>query len=341
MMKQNYKFYIGLVLAFLIYGIFIYVYYMGSTHDLLKESSDCFSEAVNKDRTFRLREANIPIYANFSPEDTVIQMTIEREGYSTICKEKTDSIRQLPNTTILNHTTQTILLHKNPIHANMLDNLFRTELQKENIKAQTIIQYTDNTTNKTYSYPDSLPKKGFDRLPEVIVGINAEIILRASVKLSPASIVRNAASAMGGITFIWVILMSVLIYFTSKKENVEVEVEVATEQSERKQAQLTDILYLEADKNCLIYNQQEIKLTGQYTQFLSILFNRPKYFASYEELIKKLYGEIEKEAGKERLSQLTKRIRMDVFASIPEVELKNTPQKGYRVVVLIKKSIAV
>jgi DNA-binding winged helix-turn-helix (wHTH) protein len=335
-MKQHYKFYISLVPAFLAYGIFISVYYIGSTHDLLKKSSDCFSEAVNEDRIFRLREANIPIYANLSPEDTASQMTIEREGFSTIYKEKTDSIRQLSNTTILNHTTQTILLHKNPIHVNMLDSLFRTELQKENIKAQTVIQYTDNTTNKTYySHGDSLPRKGFERLPEVIAGIDGEITLRASVKLSPAGIIRNAAPAMGGITFIWVILMSVLIYFTLKKENVA----TATEQPERNRGQSIDNLYLDADRDCLIYNQKEIHLTEQYIQFLSVLLNNPDHFASYEELIKKMHGEIGEKAGKERLSQLVRQMRTKVFVYIPEVELKNVNRRGYKVVLTEKNSI--
>jgi DNA-binding winged helix-turn-helix (wHTH) protein len=307
---------------------------MDSTHDLLKESRDCFSEAVNKDRDFRFREANMPVYFGIVPKNTANRITIEREGHPTIYKEKTDSIRQLSNATKQNHMIQTALLYENPINVNTLDNLFRTELQKKNIGAQTVIQYTDNTTNKThYSHRGSLPKKDFNRLPEVIAGVDAEITLRAFVKLSPVGIVHNAAFTMGGITFIWIILMSVLTYLALKKEKVD----VATEQSGRNQVQLTDTLYLEADRNCLIYNQQEIKLTGQYTQFLSILFNRPENFASYEELIKELYGEIGGKTGKERLSQLAKRIRIDVFASIPEVELKNAPQKGYRVV--LKKSL--
>jgi DNA-binding winged helix-turn-helix (wHTH) protein len=305
--------------------------------DLLKESTDCFSEAVNKDRDFRLEETNMPIYFSYFPEDTANQITIEREGYPIIYKEKTDSVRQLSNVVMQNHAVQTVLLYENPINVNMLDSLFRTELQKKKIKAQTVIQHTNNTTNKTYySHRDSLPKKGFDRLPEVIAGVDGEITLRAFVKLSPASIVRNTASAMGGVTFAWIILMSVFIYLALKKEKVA----AVTEQPERNRVQFADNLYLEADRNCLIYKQKEIKLTGQYTQFLSVLFNCPDHFAGYEELIRELYGEIGNEAGKERLSQLAKRIRTDVFTSIPEVELKNVPRKGYKVI-LAEKNIAV
>jgi DNA-binding winged helix-turn-helix (wHTH) protein len=305
--------------------------------DLLKESTDCFSEVVNKDRDSRLEETNMSAYFGIVPEDTANQTTIEREGYPIIYKEKTDSVRQLSNVVIQNHMIQTVLLYENPINVNMLDSLFRTELQKKNIKAQTVIQYTDNTTNKTYySNHDSLPKKDFDRLPEIIAGVDGEITLRAFVKLSPAGIVRNAASAMGGITFIWVILMSVFIYLALKKEKVA----AVTEQTKQNRVRLTDNLLLETDKNCLIYKQKEIKLTGQYTQFLSVLFHNSDHFASYEELIQKIYGKIEEEAGKERLSQLVKRIRMDVFTSIPEVELENVPRKGYKVI-LAEKNIAV
>jgi DNA-binding winged helix-turn-helix (wHTH) protein len=294
----------------------------------LKKSNDCFSEVVNKDRDFRLRETNMPVYFGIVPKDTASQVTIEREGHPIIYKEKTDSIRQLSNTTIQNHTIQTMLLYENPIHVNTLDSLFRTELRKENIDAQTAIQYTDNTTNKTYySNSDSLPQKHFNRLSEVMVGIDGEITLQAFVKLSPVGIVHNATSSMGGITFIWLILMSIFVYFALKKEKVV----VVTKQSKRNQVQLIDNLYLKADRDCLIYNQKEIRLTELYTQFLSILFNSPDYFVGYEDLIEELYGTIEKESGKERLSQLAKRIRMEIFMFIPEIELENVPRKGYTV----------
>jgi DNA-binding winged helix-turn-helix (wHTH) protein len=123
--------------------------------------------------------------------------------------------------------------------------------------------------------------------------------------------------------------MSVITYFTLKKEK-----EVAViEKPKRHRVELTDNLSLEADRNCLIYKQKEIELTGLYAQFLSVLFNSPAYFAGYEELTKELYGEIGIEAGKERLSQLAKRIRTEIFTPIREIELKNVPRKGYIVII--------
>ncbi|MDR1203261.1 MAG: hypothetical protein LBL58_16750 [Tannerellaceae bacterium] len=50
-----------------------------------------------------------------------------------------------------------------------------------------------------------------------VIGSDGEITLRAFVKLSPFGIVRHAASIMGGITFIWLIPMSIITYFTLKK----------------------------------------------------------------------------------------------------------------------------
>ncbi|MDR0749068.1 MAG: hypothetical protein LBF62_05810 [Tannerellaceae bacterium] len=332
-MRQNYKFYIRLTLVcFLcfIYGLLIHSYYTGSMNDLLKESNVCLSEAVNKDRDFRLKETNMSVYIRLIPEDTTEQISIEREGHPVICKERTDSIKQLSDEIKQNHMTQTVLLHENPINVNTLDSLFRTELRKKNIEAQTIVQYTDNTTNTTYySNSDSLPRKYFNPLPEVVAGSNGEITLRTFVKLSPFGIVHHAASTIGGITFIWLILMSVITYFTLKKEKEAAVIE----KTERHRVQLTDNIYLEAGRNCLIYNQKEIELTGLYTRFLSVLFNSPDYFAGYEELTKELYGEIGIDAGKERLSQLAKRIRTEIFMPIREIELKNVPRKGYIVII--------
>jgi hypothetical protein len=296
----------------------------------LKKSNDCFGEVVNKDRDFRLKETNMSVYFSFLPEDTASQITIEREGHPAIHKELTDSVKQLSDATIQNRMIQTVLLYENPIHVNTLDSLFRTELRKKNIGMQTSIQYTDNTTNKTYySNSGSLPQKYFNLLPEAVAGIDGEITLRAFVKLSPFGIVRHAASIIGGITFIWLILMSVITYFTLRKEKEAAVIEMP----QRHREQLTDNLYLEADRNCLIYNQKEIGLTGLYAQFLSVLFNSPDYFAGYEELTKELYGEIGIEAGKERLSQLAKRIRTEIFTLVPEIELKNVPRKGYIVII--------
>ncbi|MDR1203262.1 MAG: hypothetical protein LBL58_16755 [Tannerellaceae bacterium] len=63
------------------------------------------------------------------------------------------------------------------------------------------------------------------------------------------------------------------------------------------------------------------------------MFNSSDYFAGYEELTKELYGEIGIEAGKERLSQLVKRICTEIFTLIPEIELKNVSRKGYILII--------
>lgn len=316
-----------LVICF-IYGIFIYIHYNESVKRLLNESSDVFNNVIDTDQDIRLKEINIPMSFGIVPEDTVTQITFEREGHPPIYKERTDSIKQLSYTIKHNNMIQTVLFYENPINVNILDSLFQIKLHEKDIKAKTAIQYTNHTEYKTlYSNSDTLSYKDFFAFPKITLGVGNEMALQAFIRLSPITVVRNAGPAIGGITFIWAVLMSISIYFALKKEKIV----AVTEQPRRSRIQITDNICLETDRNCLIYNQKEIELTELYTKFLSVLLHSPDYFAGYEELIQELYGNIEKRVGKERLSQLVKRIRVEVLTLVPEIELKNIPQKGYTI----------
>lgn len=334
-MIQKYKTYF--VSAFIIiicflYGSIIHSSYNLSIANLLKESRTIFYNTVSIDRDLRLKRSNMPYSFGFTGSNIENQIKIERDGHSTVYLENSDSIRQLSHSMKHNHVIQSILQHKTPINVTNLDSLFQKSLYDENIKARTAIQYTDNTTGKTYySNPDTASYRNYFAFEKIHAGLSNEITLQAFVKISPFTIIRRSIFPMGGITLIWIILMSVSTYFAVRKEKVrEVEVEIfVTEPPKRNRIQLTDSILLDVDQNCLRYNGKEMQLTDLYIKFFVILLNKPDYFAGYDELISGLYSNIET-GGRDRLDQLIKRLRTDVFPSIPEIELKNIPKKGYR-----------
>lgn len=332
-MLYKYRYFLWLFFILLVcflYGIFINLYYRDSLVNTLTESSRTLHEVIDTDRDARLQKANEPIYFHITPADTISTHTkIERDGEPPVYIEKTDSMKQMPLSTIQNNVIQSFLLHENPIDVVHLDSLFQVKLSEKHINAKTAIQYTDHITGKThYSNPDTTSYARYVALKKIKVGFENEITLQAFIKISPVTVIRRSILPIGGVTLVWLLLMSISVYGALRKGKV-VEVPIH-DLSKLTRIQITDHLLLDMDRNCFIYRGKEIGLTELTTQFLGILLSSPDYFAGYDELIGRLYGGIEENAGKMRLSKMVTRINNEIKPAIPEIEVKNVIRKGYQ-----------
>ena len=338
-MIQKCKPYVIVFFVFLmcfIYGSVLNMSYNESKTNILKEARIVLEDVIDTDRDFRLKEINMFFSFRVSPNDTSKYIKIEKTGHPTVHIEKTDSVRQIPQMVAQNNAFQTALLQKNPIKTSRLDSLFHQKLQEEGIQARTAMQYTNNTTGEThYSNPGITSYKSFFALPKINTGIQDEITLQAFVKLSLYSIIYKGFVPMSGITIVWLLVLTLLLYIIFRKGKVievEKQVEVfVSDLSARPRMMIRVDIFLEADRNCLVYRDKEINLTNDYARFLTVLLSRPDYFATYDELITELYGNIEEKMGKNRLGQLVNRIRKEVLIQIPDIELEAVQGKGYQI----------
>ena len=338
--KQKLRSYVAVFFIFsvcFVYGAVLNMFYNESKVSLLKDAGIVFEGIIDIDRDSRFKATNAPFSFKVLPNDTSDKPAkIERDGYPTIYLEKKDSIRKLPNTVLQNSTIQTFLLHENPIKISRLDSLFQQKLQDVGIQARTAVHYIDNTTGKThFSNLDMADLKHFFAYPKINTGIQDEITLQAFVKLSLYSIISKGFVPMSGITIVWLLVLALLSYIAFRKRKVievEKQVEVfVSDLSAKPRMMIRADIFLETDRNCLVYDDREIDLTNDYARFLTVLLSRPDYFATYDELIPELYGNIEEKMGKKRLEQLTRRLRNNVLVQIPDMELETVLGRGYRI----------
>lgn len=336
-MERNYKLYLFIFLTLVVSLICLSMVgatYRGTESQMIKDVNIVFSEVVDMDIDLRLKDSNMDFSFGASPVDPLQPATIEIDGHQTTHLENVDSLRQISDNVFLNNSKQSILLRKKPINIIELDNMFQSGLHERGIHLHTALQYTDNTTGKSYySNPDSSLYKSYLFLGRIDAGVFSEISIQAYVKVTPFTIIRKAALPMGGITSAWIIFLITLVYIALRKPKVvekEKIVEVfVTDPLVRSRIEVLHNLCLEADRNCFVYNGQEIELTSLITQFFTVLLSSPDKYVSYDEMLSRLY-EGYKNYNKNSLDQLVARVRKMILPQIPCLKLITVPGKGYR-----------
>jgi DNA-binding winged helix-turn-helix (wHTH) protein len=337
MMKYNIKksgaarWFIGVSI---IYAIAIYLLYAREGNRLQEESSALFYQAVNADRDIRLQETGMPVHYRYASNknDTSSYITIEDEHQIRRIK-KTDSLRQLSHLEKHDRMLQTALMQLNPINVYALDSLFRLEWQKKDVSARTAVRYTNHTTGETlYSYPDTLFHTFAFATEKIHTGIGNEITLQAYTGIKPYDIVRRSVGTLGGTILAWFMFVVLWIYVTFRRKKVLAVPSIPDNylppvQPERTRYQITAHICLDVDKQILTGHGKEISLTPHLVQLLEFLCQCPDHYASYNDLISALYGEIG--GGRNRLSQTVIRLRKEL-EYIPGLTVKNIPGNGYQ-----------
>jgi DNA-binding winged helix-turn-helix (wHTH) protein len=287
---------------------------------------------VNADRDIRLQETGMPVHYGPTHNDTSSYITIEDEHQIRRIK-KTDSLRQLSLMEKQNRAIQSVLMQLNPISVYALDSLFHLEWQKKDVSARTAVRYTNHTTGETlYSHPDTLFHASAFATEKIHTGINNEITLQAYTGIKPYDIVRHSVGTLGGMTLAWFMFVVLWIYVTFRRKKALAAPSIPDNhpplvQPERTRYQITAHICLDVDKQILTDHGKGIPLTPHFVQLLGFLYQCPNHYASYNDLISALYGEIS--GGKNRLSQTIKRLRKELEC-ISGLTVKNIPGNGYQ-----------
>ncbi len=318
-----------IIMTILVITVFVfYVLYNETQKNCLDELNLSFTSAVHQEKEIRLNRGHLN-FSHSNSDTSEHQIVVQQENETTVL-EKPDVVKKMTFDEKQNHADQSYLFYKKRhISLHILDSIFRVELSRYNIFARTAVVYTDQINHATYySSADSLFYASAWRTPLLTLGIRSEITLQGFARLSLFNVIRKDPKRFAIVFMAWAIITGVFLFFTLQNKNT------TTGQSIENQSQ---IIVLDADKLLIVYRSSEIKLTEQLFQLFEFLWNQPGHYACYQELAHLLFEDSGVVKMGNRRAQAFRRLRKEL-QDIPELEIENIPQKGYRILLCESES---
>lgn len=317
-----------------------------------------FIEAIVMEKEKKVKESNLFIAFGASDEKETGYVTVENEK-GKMYLNKPSFIGDYTIAEKNERAAQTYFRLKNPIRPAVLDSFFRIELAKNGLSTSTAVQYKDRVKGAIlYSTSDTTSLKSAYATKEILTGIENEISLQGYVFVSWWEVLGKSKGRVWGLIISWILVIvfssvSLLVYrkkeksvptpgliLVSEPDSVpapdpipftpEARILTLAEISPQEHViiQLTPDLYWDIKSSKLIHNgQDEVPLTLQFSQLMTLFFSKTDYYVSRDELLEFLGG---KDSGgvKDRLDQAIRRFRK-ALESVPEIRIENDRGKGY------------
>lgn len=191
------------------------VYHLYSEYHLIKTSFrkdlvDAFYEALKKDVENRKKALIKNFYFGFADnvkKDSVTLITSKGEQ-----KSFRDNPDQKVDEKYIN-IIQSVLYQKNPIKVNALNELFREELIKRNIKVQSAVSFIDNILDTTYLSNRNIKLLSPIFSDPIAIGAKREVSLQAYTEISPVFIISRMSKSYWFIVLGWLLFVTGLTFF--------------------------------------------------------------------------------------------------------------------------------
>lgn len=317
-----------------------------------------FQKAVTLEKDKKVIDSKLLVLSSYSEEDTsrYIQVENKERQYRV---EKSSEAKEYTITEKQERMLQTVFRTENPIQPVVLDSIFYALLSPNIHPVHTAVRYKDNITGiVSCSISDTACLKSAFHTKEILTGIENEISLQGYVFVSWWEVLEKSKGRVWGLIISWILIIvfssvSLLVYrkkvksvlipdpiLVSEPDSVpapdpipftpEARILTLAEISPQEHViiQLTPDLYWDIKSSKLIHNgQDEVPLTLQFSQLMTLFFSKTDYYVSRDELLEFLGG---KDSGgvKDRLDQAIRRFRK-ALESVPEIRIENDRGKGY------------
>jgi hypothetical protein len=324
-----------------------------SKKKMVSDVEALFKQALSQELNRRLKDVgHLYVKENLIshddwPKKKIVVTTEQGEQVLT----NIDLIRALPEEEKIKIVQETLLLlNDNPINPDSLNASFQGILQQRDIPVSTAIRYTEVYKNKTqYSGTDSAFFASAYPLPEYKTGISNEISILAYLKIPLSTVVEKAGMGLGVPVFVWLGIFAVYILYMYKAirkkkaaANLSEEKQIEEKQTEENQIeekqteekQTEALLWLDSERCCLHYKDQEVVLTPMLAQLVALFLEKPNYFVTKKEIANKFWENLDDPSN--CISQIISRLRDDL-ACFPDLKIKTDRGKGYQIVVPVSE----
>jgi DNA-binding winged helix-turn-helix (wHTH) protein len=307
-----------------------------SKKKIVSDVEPLFKQAISQDHNRRLKDAGYLYYkenliSHDWPKEKIVFTTEQGE----LTQTNIDSIRALPEEEKVKIFRETLLLDGYPINPDSLNACFQGILQQRDIPVSTAIRYTEVYNNKTqYSGTDTAFLASAYPLEEYKTGIFNEISIQAYIKVPLTTVVEKAGMGLAIPVFTWLGIFAVYILYMYKVIKKKKEAANLFEEKQAEEKQAEALLWLDSERCCLHYKDQEVVLTPMLAQLVALFLKKPGYFVTKEEIVNEFWRNLDDPSN--CISQTISRLRDDL-ACFPDLKIKTDRGKGYQIVVPVSE----
>jgi hypothetical protein len=290
---------------------------------LCEKFAGAFDAAITLDGEKRANDIQLYLSqgheASATPSDTA-HYTEKTEKGETVY-EKNDNHAELSLAEKINNFRQTALMEVNPIRLPVLDSIFRAGLGKQGIVAYTFVAYYNPVTHET-THNDTTDYMAGNRSGNFLssfyptekrtCGVRNEFTLQGYVKVTPLTVFRYALLPFVLLLAGVLAFAGWLVYLLIMRRRAFTEP------------------WLDAAEKTFFCRGKTFLLSGDQFRLFECIWSSEEHNAPYKKISFALYGELDIEAGKDRMAHTIKSLR-NVFKGQHTVVIENEAQKGYRI----------
>ena len=327
-MKQQLN--IGLRLLCIISAIGYAVIFLNTNkqQDVLTEINTLFDLSIREDKSLRMASLKIPIYHGYYNKiNAPFTLLDGKPKIDTLGLKKVDEIQPRSLNDKNYRADHSYLHYRNPIKVHILDSIFKTKLQDNNISLQTEIQYIANkdtaySTEKQDFYASAFP------LEKITTGVNNQIELQAFVKTPFYYRNSNLIATILALIFC-LSTAGLVLLFVRKKEKTAIVNKTDTFSLELPISvkQITSTLFFDEEKHEIIYNGEYFSIGTPRVLILILMMKDNNYFVHTDTIKSNLWPKQENSTA--IMGKNLQRLRMDL-KPFPELQIcHDSKRKGY------------
>ena len=329
-MKQ--QLHIGLRLLCIIsaIGYAVIILTTNKQQNVLSEINTLFDLSIREDQDLRMESPRISIYQGYDNDKKDPFILVDaKTNIDTLGIKKADEIQNRSLNDKNYRADHSYLQYKNPIKVHILDSLFKTKLQKNNISLQIEIQYI---TNKDTAY--STKKQDFyasaSPLEKITTGMNNQIELQVFVKTPFYYRNSNLIATILALIF-FLSTAGLVLLFVRKKEKTAIvnktdtlplslELPISVKQ-------ITSTLFFDEEKHEIIYNGEHFSIGTPRVLILILMMKDDNYFVYTDTIKTNLWPKQENSTA--IMGKNIERLRKDL-KPFPELTIcYDSKRKGY------------
>jgi hypothetical protein len=308
-----------------------------------------FDAAILFDLEYRSREIKLFFsHHYYEGSSTASFQFIEHREGEQIVHEKGTAYQTLSDTEKATMAKQTYLLTKNPVRVSVLDSIFRVELAKQGIVTQSAVSFFSNMTGETVLHENREGETDIFRdiavwaMVKRTAGLEREITLRGFVRITPAMILKESLWPLILLLTGVLIVLGLPVDFMIRRkkrmsppESVSAAIPAITPAIEPAADSAADPpppdpFQLDIINRVLICQGCKIVLTDDMFRLFKHIWEKKDHYALYEDIFHFMYGNVEFEAGKRRITQTVRQLRSRL-KSQDVIKIENVSRKGYRI----------
>ncbi|MDR1896438.1 MAG: winged helix-turn-helix domain-containing protein [Prevotellaceae bacterium] len=289
------------------------------------EINELFQSVVRQDNDRRLEQLKISRFV-FPKNDTEVSDSVTMRYKDGVVTRKKDSVYyQLSDKEKDHMVDQLVLLHTNPIDVSVLDSLFRDELKKKGIRAQTAVIYTEKDRKPQYSTLDTSFYASAMALEKIRIWEDT-IALEAFVCIPFYYWLNEDKYTYLSILLVWILCMGGIVRLYRKKRHQQ----SVTPKQEPVPDMIRDVLCelsFNERSGDLTYNEKTIQLKGMQLKIFRFMLNAPDQFRSYEDMKNRIW-----ENGNATNNTVNKGIQRlrNSLSAVPDIAITTFEGNGYQ-----------